>query len=170
MERSGELQAHFQNLQERQPDAQLLDAWLDFSALKYRAEPKDSKKQTQATEKDDAEWVLCDKPQAKGWLVPVTTGYRAISPLYQAGEVQRVRDETVPSCFVEAVHTIGEWLSPYRLNDIDSALWRYSDSTEDGWYLCLQGDQKSPGRSQPEDLDYLQDDEDLSFDDVFASI
>ena len=164
MERSSLLAKHFDSLQENHSDAQLLNAWMDFSALKYRAELKDSKKKSKPTEKDDAEWIRCDKPHDQGWLVPVMTGYRAISPLYEPGEVQRVRDETVPACFVEAVHTIGEWLSTYRLKDIDTALWHYS--FDDGWYLCLQGD----GKRHSEDLDHAEEDQDLSYDEVLASI
>jgi len=79
MDRSDLLTNHYHALKQQQADAELLDAWLDFSALKYQAKPKLKENELEATDKTEAEWLRMDKP-AKGWLVPITNGYKAISP------------------------------------------------------------------------------------------
>ncbi|GLQ32440.1 type I-F CRISPR-associated protein Csy2 [Litoribrevibacter albus] len=85
----------------------------------------------------------------KGWIKPIPVGYKAISPLYQAGSVARSRDEETPVRFVEYVYTLGEWLSPHRINDLTELLWYYSTAPEEGWYLC-QNDYKSPNSNLTE--------------------
>src|SRR5690606_32360830 len=104
MDRSDLLAGHYHSLKQQQADAELMDAWLDFSALKYQAEPKLKEGELEPTDKTEAEWVRLDKP-AKGWLVPITNGYKAISPVYPAGEVSNTRDSNTPVCFVEAAHS-----------------------------------------------------------------
>lgn len=123
---------HFRQIKEEQPDAELLDAWLDFSALKYVAQPQVKEGQP-ADEKTSADWVRIDKP-AQGWLVPIMTGYKAISPLYEAGDVAHTRDAETPFRFVESVYSIGQWLSPHRVKNIDQIFWHYQH--QDDWYLC----------------------------------
>ncbi|MDV6340332.1 type I-F CRISPR-associated protein Csy2 [Nitrosomonas sp. Is24] len=138
MDRSDLLASHYHTLKQQQADAELIDAWLDFSALKYQAQPKLKEDEPEATDKTEAEWVRLDKP-AKGWLVPITNGYKAISPVYSAGEVSNTRDSTTPVCFVEAVHSIGEWRSLHRIQQVSDMLWHYR--YEQDWYLCQQGEQ-----------------------------
>lgn len=138
MDRSDLLASHYQTLKQHQSDAELIDAWLDFSALKYQAEPKLKEGELEATDKTEAEWLRMDRP-AKGWLVPITNGYKAISPIYPAGEVANTRDSTTPVCFVEAVHSIGEWHSLHRIQQVSDMLWHYRH--EQDWYLCQQGQQ-----------------------------
>lgn len=138
MDRSDLLTGHFHTLKQQQPDTALIDAWLDFSALKYQAEPKLSEVELEVTDKTEAEWLRIDKP-ANGWLVPITNGYKAISPVYPAGEVANTRDSITPACFVEAVHSIGEWCSLHRIQQVSDMLWHYHH--EQDWYLCQQGEQ-----------------------------
>lgn len=142
IDRSDLLASHYHTLKQQQTDAELIDAWLDFSALKYQALPKLKEDELEATDKTEAEWLRMDKP-AKGWLVPITNGYKAISPIYPAGEVANTRDTTTPICFVEAVHSIGEWRSLHRIQQVADMLWHYRH--EQDWYLCRQGDQAQPG-------------------------
>lgn len=134
MDRSQYLEEHFTQLQKENKDAELLDAWLDFSAIKYEAIPI-IKKGEEITEDTKADWVMKPKPFG-GWLVPIMTGYKAISEVYEAGEVANVRDPEIPACFVESVHSIGEWLGAYRLKQISDCIWQYTH--EEGWYLCQQ--------------------------------
>lgn len=135
-DRSDVLEKHFHQLKLDNENVELIDAWLDFSALKYQAIPKLAKDEEILTEKTDAEWLRCNKPVSKGWLVPIIAGYKAISPVYKPGQVSNARDETVPSCFVESVHTVGEWMSLHRVTDINMAIWTYFVDEE--WYLCKQ--------------------------------
>jgi len=122
VDRSELLTEHFQQLKEQQPEAELLDAWLDFAALKYQAQPDPDSEEL--TEKTPAIWELQPKP-AEGWLVPIMTGYQSISPLYEPGEVAHTRDPSVPFRFVESAYGIGQWLSPHRIKKLEHLIWRY---------------------------------------------
>ncbi|WP_321532485.1 type I-F CRISPR-associated protein Csy2 [uncultured Desulfuromonas sp.] len=132
VERRELLQEHFDVLCQQQPGAELLDAWLDFSALKYSAQTQSEEKVTPDSD-TPAEWVRVDKP-GQGWLVPIMTGYKAISPLYEAGEVTHTRDSQTPFRFAESTYSIGQWLSPHRVKDIRHIFWHYLHKED--WYLC----------------------------------
>lgn len=134
MDRSDLLADHYQRLKQTQIDAELIDAWLDFSAMKYEAKPE-LKDGEEPNEKTKAEWVLLEKP-AKGWIVPITNGYKAISQVYPAGEVTNTRNPAYPFCFVEASHSVGEWRSLHRIQQVSDMLWQYR--YEKDWYLCGQ--------------------------------
>jgi CRISPR-associated protein Csy2 len=139
VDRSDLLKSHYQSLQADNPEAEFIDAWLDFSALKYRARP-DVKDGEEPTEETKATWERVAKP-AGGWLVPIATGFKAISPLYENGEVARSRDPTTPFRFVESAYGVGEWLSPHRVRNLEHIFWRYQ--TDGDWYLC-QNSYQSP--------------------------
>jgi CRISPR-associated protein Csy2 len=132
VDRSGLLAAHFAKLKQQAPEAELIDAWLDFSALKYRAEPQLEEGQA-ADENTPADWLTDEKP-AQGWLVPIMTGYKAISQLYEAGEMANTRDPEARFRFVESVYSVGQWLSPHRIKDIQQIFWHYQHDGD--WYLC----------------------------------
>lgn len=127
----GALKAAFEN----QNIDYLLKAWLDFAARKYVAKPVFIDEQTTLNEQTNAIWQYQPK-HFSGYLVPLMTGYKAISEVYKPGQVDKVRDLTVPACFVEAVHSVGEWLSVHRIQTLDSLIWRYYQYGE--WYLCQQ--------------------------------
>lgn len=135
MDRSDLLAEHFQRLQKNHADADLMDAWLDFSAMKYQAKPVLKEGEQELNEQTKAEWLRLDKP-AKGWLVPITNGYKAISPVYPAGEVANTRNPAYPFCFVEASHSVGEWRSLHRIQQVPDMFWQYR--YEQDWYLCQQ--------------------------------
>ena len=162
MDRSDLLAKHYDNLKQQQPDTELMDAWLDFSALKYQAKPKLKENELEVTDKTEAEWLRIDKP-AKGWLVPITNGYKAISPIYLSDEVANTRDSTTPVCFVETVHSIGEWRSVHRTQKISDLLWHYCQ--EQDWYLCQQGEQTQHEYTANE----LEDTADDDFNDDFLN-
>jgi len=128
------LQEHLKKLQEKNSGVDMMEAWLDFCSIKYKAEPQ-LKESEELSEKTDAIWNRIEKPN-KGYLVPLQVGYQAIDKLYEAGEVANTRDPTVPFCFVEAIYGIAEWLSPHRLESIEEVLWRYK--YEEGYYLTTQ--------------------------------
>lgn len=102
------------------------------------------------TEKTDADWEYVPKPRS-GYLVPIMTGYKAISPLYDNSEVANTRDNKTPVCFVESVHSVGEWISVHRFKNMEhitKSLWHYhyeederagdGEAEKFGWYLCKQ--------------------------------
>ncbi|MCD2453227.1 type I-F CRISPR-associated protein Csy2 [Methylicorpusculum oleiharenae] len=162
MDRSDLLASHYQNLKQEKSDVELMDAWLDFSALKYQAKPKLKENELEPTDTTEAEWLRMDKP-AKGWLVPITNGYKAISQVYPAGDVANTRDFTTPVCFVEAAHSIGEWRSLHRIQQVSDMLWHYRHDQD--WYLCHQGKQAEPEPATNE-LEEVADDD---FEDDFLS-
>jgi CRISPR-associated protein Csy2 len=88
-------------------------------------------------EKTDANWEYLPKPNT-GYLVPIMTGYKAISKVYKNTEVENTRDYETDVCFVESVHSVGEWLSAHRLTEgkIKSSVWHYD--YKENWYLCVQ--------------------------------
>jgi CRISPR-associated protein Csy2 len=142
VDRSELLADHFAALKQQRPEVELIDAWLDFAAIKYRAHTAAEAKEGETPDEGTpADWSRVEKP-AGGWLVPITTGYKAISPLYEPGEVANTRDASVPFRFVESVYSVGQWISPHRLRDINSIFWRYHQ--ENDWYLCKNSYQPEP--------------------------
>ena len=135
MDRSNLLAAHFEQLKSNNKDIELVDAWLDFSALKLKAEPILDSDETELSEETKANWELQAK-EYNGWLVPIMTGYRAISDVYPPGAVKNVRDSEVPVCFVESIHSIGEWMGIHKLTAIKDCLWNHHYDNE--LYLCRQ--------------------------------
>jgi CRISPR-associated protein Csy2 len=128
-DRSSWLGEHHTTLLEHNPDATLLDAWLDFAALKIQAEtPEDSDIQ----EGEPANWHVVPKPNP-GYLVPLMTGYQRISELYAPGVVANARDAETPFAFTEAVYGVGEWCGLHRIRSLDEIFWRYR-TTETGYY------------------------------------
>ncbi|AWB67286.1 type I-F CRISPR-associated protein Csy2 [Saccharobesus litoralis] len=90
-------------------------------------------------EKTPANWEYVKKPQT-GYLVPIMTGYKAITKVYPAGEIDGARDAETDLCFVESVHSVGEWQSVHRLKSHDhwqASVWNYAPYEQD-WYLCQQ--------------------------------
>lgn len=147
LDRSNYLHEHHQTLIDRHTETQegipqLLDAWLDFCSLKYQAQPHLKKGESEPDQKTPATWKYVAKPRS-GYLVPLMTGYKAISDLHEPGEVLNTRDESTSSRFVEAIHSIGEWKGMHGIKDIDDIIWRYQN--DDQWYFCKQS--KAPEKT-----------------------
>ncbi len=222
-DRSEYLEKHFYELQSKNAEAELFDAWLDFIALKQKARPvsdginRHLMKQAESTlddeeaqsrlrlwqehldqpfekesipgalkeyfetipensgnkkllaqwraycspdEKADAVWEYLEKPE-QGFLVPIMTGYKAISEVYPNNKVANTRDNKTDVCFVEAVHSIGEWQGVHRIRDeqaLRQSLWHYD--YHKNWYLCKQGGLKKG--AQPQDDFQGSSDDDFS--------
>ena len=142
LDRSDYLEEHYQAMlanhsakKSPQNKLQLLDAWLDFSALKFKASPQLVQGKTVPDNSTLASWEHVSKPYS-GYLVPLMTGYKAISEVYAPGVVLNLRDEITPSCFAEAIHSIGEWKGVHSIKAVNAAIWRYEQQGE--WYLCKQ--------------------------------
>lgn len=116
VDRSELLLQHLSALQKLQPQSTLLDAWMDFSALRYRTEHHDPEL--------PADWARVELPET-GWLVPLMVGYQGIANLQEAGNVLSARDPNVPFSAVEAVYGVGQWLSPLRAPSLDGLFWHY---------------------------------------------
>lgn len=149
------LHARWAELQTSQPQATLLDAWLDLSRINHRATRRQPDlasaastaamsapanpaiQATGATEAGPAipaDWATDSRP---GWLVPMPVGFAALSDLHAPGSVAGVRDPVVPFRFVESVYGIGQWISPHRLQDTQDLLWHTRHDPASGLYRCI---------------------------------
>ena len=102
-----------------------LDALLDYLKI------------TQQSSKDDhsnLSWTT--SRLTKGWLVPIAVGFQGISAL---GLAQQQRDASTPHRFAESVVTLGEFVMPYRITDLDNMLWHYHVDLVKDLYLCRTG-------------------------------
>lgn len=110
-------------LQQETPEATVLDAWLLRSRLNWRYDS------------ETGHWQH-DRPKGSGWIVPIPVGYTALTDVQTPGTVSNARDETTPFLFVESLYSLGEWVSPHRLQTSEQLLW-YADSQPDqGLYRC----------------------------------
>lgn len=121
------LTEHLQTLQQQNPDASLLDAWLDLSRLNHVCTLENEGKPNEKP-------VWQAQRPYRGWLVPIPVGYGAISDLFQPGEVANARDTKTPFRFVESLYSIGEWVSPHRMKQPEDLLWYVDNDEEAGLY------------------------------------
>lgn len=122
------LKSYFGLMSENSANRQLLAQWKEY------CEPN---------EKTDADWRYIPKPE-QGFLVPIMVGYKAISQVYKNDEVANTRDHETDVCFVEAVHSIGEWQGVHRIRDeaaLKQLLWHHDYQKH--WYLCKQASAES---------------------------
>lgn len=125
------LKTYFEQIEPNKANQKLLDQWQNYCS---------------PSESTEADWEYVAKPEA-GYLVPLMVGYKAISEVYPNAEVENTRDYQTPVCFVESVHSVGEWLGVHRLRTVDelnNCLWYYHH--EENWYLCKQN--HSIGKSE----------------------
>ncbi|MEY1662366.1 type I-F CRISPR-associated protein Csy2 [Isoalcanivorax beigongshangi] len=123
-------------LQTSDPDATALDAWLELSRFNYRADPHDA---NATAVKGSVRWRDPQRGKGSGWLVPIPVGYVGLSALHGAGQVRHARDERTPLRFVESVYSIGEWVSPHRITDVEALLWQPEVDHAKALYRCRSG-------------------------------
>lgn len=71
-----------------------------------------------------------------GWLVPIPVGYAALGELHPPGSVRDARDANTPFRFVEGLYSLGQWISPHRLERPEQLLWFADSQPEAGHYRC----------------------------------
>lgn len=101
-----------------------IDAILEYLKVTHRCEIDEQKK---------VKWISGRKE--KGWLVPIATGFHGITEL---GKAENQRDPDTHHRFAESIITIGEFVMPYRIDDLDNMLWHYYSDFENNLYLCQQ--------------------------------
>jgi len=122
-------------LRETSPTATALDALLDLARFNWKpVRPEESAANESDATPKRVEW----KPESKdGWIVPIPVGYGALEPKeHPAGSVANARDATTPFRFVESLYSIGQWISPHRLTDVNQLLWYATTDIESGLYRC----------------------------------
>ncbi|MDR5610468.1 MULTISPECIES: type I-F CRISPR-associated protein Csy2 [unclassified Arsenophonus] len=75
------------------------------------------------------------KRKTEGWIVPIATGFHAISTL---GKAKNQRDPDTPHRFAESIVTLGEFKMVHRLEQLADSLWHYAIDAENNLYLCQQ--------------------------------
>jgi CRISPR-associated protein Csy2 len=127
-------------LRARDAKASTLDAWLDLARWTSRAAPLEADTCEGEERGSRAEWATDPRP---GWIVPIPVGFTALSPLYPARSVAGARDMSTPFRFVETVWSIGQWISPHRLQRLSDLLWQSGHDhnpehpSEHGLYRCF---------------------------------
>lgn len=105
-------------------DATIIDAFIEYSRCSFN---------TSATENS----VELKIPKKTGWIVPISTGYIALSEIYAAGHIPAARDNNYPFRFVENIYSLGQWCSPLRLNRLEDIMWNYHVDLNKGLYRCI---------------------------------
>ena len=110
-----------------------LDALIDHLAIHHHCEQQEKNNETEVV------WSSQRKPTGndgqRGWIVPIATGFHGISRL---GHAKNQRDPDTTHCFAESVVTLGEFIMPYRLENIEDLLWHYYYDADNHLYLCEQ--------------------------------
>jgi CRISPR-associated protein Csy2 len=112
-----------QNAMEEGQDA--IDALLDHLKVYNECEHDE--------EKDEVTWS--SRRKESGWIVPIATGFHGITEL---GQAENQRDADTPHRFAESVVTLGQFVMPYRIKNLDDMLWQYHTDLENNLYLCQQ--------------------------------
>lgn len=129
------LRQRLNELREEHSAATVLDAWLDLSRWNSHAvEPPEDKPGEPASK---VVWQTEPRP---GWIVPIPVGYTALCDLQPPGSVRGARDQTTSFRFVESVWSLGQWISPHRLQRLEDLLWEPTHDpehpTQSGLYRC----------------------------------
>lgn len=99
-----------------------LDAMLDYIKINHRSTKSENGSVTWQAER-----------KAAGWIVPIAVGFQGLTEL---GFAKNQRDADTPHRFAECVLTLGEFLMPYRVQNLDTILWQYHPVTDHDLYLC----------------------------------
>lgn len=105
-----------------------LDAWLSLARINWRY--------AAASDGDSGKGAWQHDRTDLGWIVPVPVGYGALGDTHEPGTVANARDTTTPFRFVESLYSVGQWLSPHRLDRPQQLLWYADSQPGDGLYRC----------------------------------
>ena len=130
VQRDDLLKSHLAEMRKTASASTALDALLDLSRLNFDPIITPASEPGKA---EAVEWQIRKKP---GWLVPLPIGYAGISDLYPPGTVANTRDENTPFRFVESLYSLGEWVSPHRIQCFEQLLWTQEADAEKGIYRC----------------------------------
>lgn len=105
-----------------------IDALLDQVMIHHQCK-KDA-------ETEEVTWE--SRRSSTGWIIPIATGFHGLTELKKS---KGQRDQNEQHRFAESIVTLGEFIMPYRLDDIDELLWKYTTDEENNLYLCTQSTQ-----------------------------
>jgi len=142
--RDDRLEQRLQELQQRTPDANRLDAWLSLASINWQW----------SGDQNDGKGGWHSDRRGAGWTVPIPVGYGALGELHHPGSVANTRDASAPFRFVESLYSVGEWISPHRLRTPEQLLWYADSQPRQGLYRC-RNDYASP--AEEDALDFASD-------------
>jgi CRISPR-associated protein Csy2 len=145
------LSSRLELLKKKNPDATGLDAWLHAARFNWEAQPVNDS--DTSTGRKEIVWYDPYRPKGSGWIVPIPVGYAGLGALQQASDVLNSRDNTTPFRFVEAIYSLGEWISPHRLQVVEELLWHNEFDDAQAIYRCRNGYQRVVGEDDDDDLD-----------------
>jgi CRISPR-associated protein Csy2 len=122
------LQQRLAQMRNLNPDASSLDAWLDLSRINWKPV------QPPAEEPNKPAKVEWEHDRHHGWVVPIPVGYGALSDVHSPGSVANARDDKTPFRFTESLYSIGQWISPHRLDTLRQLLWYNHSDPDNGLY------------------------------------
>jgi CRISPR-associated protein Csy2 len=128
------LQQRLAQMQAHDANATALDAWLDASCFVSRPEQSPVTDSDPSTVAGSVVWE--NTSSVPGWIVPMPVGYGALSQIYEPGQVLRTRDAHTPTRFVESVYSLGQWVSPHRVQDARDLLWYSRYHADTNLYRC----------------------------------
>lgn len=101
-----------------------LEALLEHLKIMHRCEIDENENITWSSNRKES-----------GWVVPIATGFQGIT---EPGHAENQRDPEMPHRFAESIVTLGEFIMPYRVKNLDEILWHYHVDSENNLYLCQQ--------------------------------
>lgn len=110
-------------VQQQEQNADTLQILLEYLKITKAGEESNDKGKTSWTRK------------SPGWLVPIAVGFQGVTALAQ-DRVTNQRDEQTTHGFAESVVTLGEFITSFRVKNIDEILWRYEVDLDENLYLC----------------------------------
>lgn len=137
--RDDRLKERLSEIQESNPKASSLDAWLSLSRINWQYEVDE--------ETGKGKWF--NDRRGKGWIVPIPVGYGALGELHPAGSVSNARDASIPFHFVESLYSVGEWISPHRIQSARQLLWYADSQPEKDFYRCRNDYVQAADREEP---------------------
>lgn len=116
-------------LQKTNPEATALDALIEVATLHH---------QPLKEENGELLWQNVSHKSGHGWLVPMPVGFQGISACFEPELMQHSRNPEYRSQYVEAVYSLGKWIFPYRIDQIQQAFWHYRYDADNQLYLIEQ--------------------------------
>ncbi len=110
---------------EENPEKDAITILLDHLAIQHEATPHEHN--------DGAQWSS-SRLGDHGWLVPISVGFQALSPV--TDPILNQRDDVTPHCFAESILTLGRFVMPHRCESLSSLFWSYHVDEAQGLYLC----------------------------------
>ncbi|KGQ69418.1 CRISPR-associated protein Csy2 [Chelonobacter oris] len=131
-----ELKSITRTLQQKNETATALDALIEAVMLHHIP---------QQNKQGGTDWYAQSEKHGRGWLVPMPIGYQGISACFDPGVMRHSRNPEYVGRYVEAIYSLGKWVFPYRIDDLQHAFWHYRYDAAKSLYLTVQPNQSITG-------------------------